>query len=213
MALLQGDQIGLFGDTEPVANKLERVENDYYPTPEAITKALLDVADIKGLVFEPCAGNSAISRVLREDSRIIQVIETDLTWGKGSRVPRDATLCDFWQYWTEDFELYPDWVVTNPPFNQAAQILHRSWENSIDGCAFLLRLSFLEPTRERSEMLKNKADFLRYIIPVSPRPKFRRDTAGSDSVTCAWFVWDRRWSWQEKGMQSPFQFLSGWRQS
>ena len=191
--------------------KLKRVENDFYPTPEPITKALLGVADIGGLVFEPCAGNSAITRVLAESPKVIQVIESDLTWNQNSPIPGDATLFDFWQYWTKDFELYPDWVVTNPPFNQASQILQKSWENSTIGCAFLLRLSFMEPVKNRTAFLRMNSDCLRYIIPVSPRPRFRKDTKGSDSVTCAWFVWDKRWSWVEQGMESPFQFISGWR--
>jgi hypothetical protein len=217
MDLLQGDQIGLFGDVEPVTNQGERVENDYYPTPEAITKVLLSkLGGINGAVFEPCAGQGAISDVVSKLNPEFEVLESDLRWGGNS--PRDATTKDFWDYWSGHSLVNHlgagvafDWVITNPPFNCAAQILEYAWEYCETGCAFLLRLSFLEPTGNRSEMLKAMSDHMRYVIPVSPRPKFRRDTNSSDSVTCAWFVWDKRWSWAEQGMQSPFQFVSGWR--
>lgn len=224
MTLLQGNQIGLFGDSEPVANKLERVKNDYYPTPEAITKTLIDVCfqNEKGTYafFEPCAGNSAISDVLIKENIPYALDESDIAWDSLGCQPKDATQEEFWDYWYRSVRVsqlngsyFFDWVITNPPFSAATEILSHSWEYCNIGCAFLLRLSFLEPTGGRADLLKSMSDHLRYVIPVSPRPKFRRDVSGSDSVTCAWFVWDKRWSWSGKGMQSPFQFVSGWRQS
>lgn len=186
---------------------LPRIKNDFYPTPEPITQALLDVVDIGGLVFEPCAGESAISRVLRKDSRVTQVIESDLTWGED--VPRDATTDEFWQHWTERSKV--DWVVTNPPFSLAPKILPKAWANATLGCSILLRISYIEPTDNRAKFHKNLSDHLRYITPVNPRVKFRKDVTGTDNATCAWFVWDKRWSWSERGIQSPFQFIKGWR--
>ena len=201
--LLQGNQIGLFGDTEPVRVAGERVENDFYPTPWKITQALINQVKIQGAVFEPCAGHGAISDIF-EEMEGVDVWASDLTYKPAC--PRDATTQIFWEHWGKH-----NWVVTNPPFNCAVEILQHSWSYSTVGCAFLLRLSFLEPTSNRAEMLKAMADHLRYVIPVSPRPKFRRDVSGSDSVTCAWFVWDKRWSWKALGIESPFQFVSGWR--
>lgn len=200
---LQGDQIDIFGKTEPVAVVSERVENDFYPTPWQITEALLNRVDVFGAVLEPCAGNGAISDLLEERDGV-DVWATDLTYRQ--LVPRDATTQKFWDHWGKH-----DWVITNPPFNCAAEILAHAWKHSTVGCAFLLRLSFLEPTNQRADQLKALADSMTHLIPVSPRPKFRRDKSGSDSVTCAWFVWDHRWSWEENGIDCPFQFLAGWR--
>lgn len=211
MTLLTGNQIDIFGNTEPVPVKHERVKNDYYPTPEPITKALLDTVPIHGTVFEPCAGQSAISNVLWCSMDIDNVIESDLTWSKAGDIPRDATTERFWRYWTKGRQKRPAWMITNPPFNVATEILKNSWEHCTIGCAFLLRLSYIEPCGDRAEILKEMSDNLRLIMPVSPRPKFRADTSGSDSVTCAWFVWDKRFSWQRIGVESPFQFLTGWK--
>ena len=220
MDLLQGDQIGLFGNIEPVATAGERVKHDYYPTPEAITRELIKRVDLQSAVLEPCCGQGAISEALKKYAqRVTIVFESDIASidrlaqcvKHPERVNRDATTQAFWNYW-DQYGMPISWVVTNPPFSCAAEILAHAWEYAEEGCAFLLRLSFLEPTGNRAEMLKSMSDHLRYVIPVSPRPKFRRDTTGSDSVTCAWFVWDKRWSWQrEIGADSPFQFVSGWR--
>jgi hypothetical protein len=52
--------------------------------------------------------------------------------------------------------------------------------------AMLLRLSFLEPTRERGPWLaKNPPD----LVIVLPRISFTGD-GKTDSVTCAWMIWD-----------------------
>lgn len=54
-------QTNLFGTNEPIAITGQRVHGDYYPTPEAITKALIEKC-FEGETevysfFEPCAGN------------------------------------------------------------------------------------------------------------------------------------------------------------
>jgi hypothetical protein len=51
----------------------------------------------------------------------------------------------------------------------------------------LLRLSFLEPTRERGPWLAaNPPD----LVIVLPRISFTGD-GKTDSVTCAWMIWDK----------------------
>ena len=186
--------------------------NDYYPTPEAITKALLDRVAIRGVVFEPCAGTRGMSDVLARhlrDMRSGELYDSDLTWAGAD--PRDATAPDFWWWWFVNVmhnEL--DWTITNPPFSAAEKILPLAWEHSQQGVALLLRLSYLEPTAGRAQWLQQHADHLRLVIPVSPPPRLRRGR-GSHSVTCAWFVWRKTWSWSELGIACPFQFVAGWR--
>jgi len=51
-------------------------------------------------------------------------------------------------------------------------------------------LTFLEPTRDRSDFLTSKP--LSNLIILNPRPKFRADqTKSKDSVTSAWFVFSK----------------------
>ena len=206
-------QHDIFGQTEEVVGpRHQRVPNDYYPTPEGITRSLIDRVVIQGTVFECCAGHGAISDVLasREPDRR-PVLQSDLIWPSLSGELRDATERRFWDYWTTAAGPI-DWTVTNPPFCEAEQILPLAWEYSQRGCAFLLRLSYLEPTGGRADWLNGTADHLRHLIPVNPRPRFRRDTRTTDSVTAAWFVWEKDWSWHKQNIQCPFIFVSGWQQ-
>lgn len=80
-----------------------------------------------------------------------------------------------------------DWVVTNPPFNEAPKIVPLAYEHARVGIAMLLRLSFLEPCHNRS-------DFICPTPPtkliVLPRISFTGD-GNVDSVTAAWFVWKK----------------------
>jgi len=195
----------LFGGQEVLTIKNERVEHDYYPTPAGLTHQLIKlVPEIKGsIVGEPCSGQDAITDVLQEYGCIVHCSDIQQRDGRN----RDATTPDFWK---ETFAP-SDWVVTNPPFNQAEAILPLAWEHCTNGCAFLLRLSYLEPTGGRGPWLQAYADNLRLVAPVSPRPRFRKDTKGSDSVTSAWFVWDKSWSWKALAVPSPFSFCAGWR--
>ena len=209
-----------------------RHENDFYETPTLLTKELLARIDISGIILEPCAGDSAITKALKAYSprttgvatRI--VIESDLTWGdkrsqrttrEGSPAssPADATTEEFWEYWRSHFYTnYPDcgisWVVTNPPFNKAHQILPLAFEYCSIGVAFLLRSTYSEPCKNRADWLVEHADRLRYRIDISPRPRFRKE-GGTDTATVTWFVWQKSWSWEEKGIDSPFAYITDWR--
>jgi len=184
-----------------------RISNDFYPTPAGVTRALTDNCRLPRFICEPCAGNGAITDVLRERPAG-EVLESDIQWNPKD----DATTRHFWETRADRLQREHWATVTNPPFNLASKILPLAYEYSPWGVAFLLRLSYLEPTGDRAEWLKAHADNLRDVIPISPRPKFRRDSKGSDSVTVAWMVWCKTWSWAEIGAQPPFTFVSGWRE-
>jgi hypothetical protein len=190
------------------------VESDYYPTPQGLTKSLIqNVPQLPQLCFEPCAGQGAITEVLRDSDRMVS--DTDIQWDLNC--PTDATTHEFWRYWADSMRRMPSidcrsWAtITNPPFSLAAKILPLAYEYSPWGVAFLLRLTYLEPTENRSIWLKEHADNLRYVIPVNPRPVFRKDKSGGDSCTVAWMVWQKSWSWKALGIRCPFIFESGWK--
>jgi hypothetical protein len=46
--------------------KKPRHKDDFYETPGKLTRELLNRVDISGTIFEPCAGSSAITKVLKE---------------------------------------------------------------------------------------------------------------------------------------------------
>jgi hypothetical protein len=206
-------QTGLMFD-ESHQVKGERVINDYYPTPQPITKILLEnVSYLPEFCFEPCAGQGAITEVLRDSDRMVS--DTDIQWDLNC--PKDATTPEFWEYWADSMRRMPNidccnWAtVTNPPFSLASKILPLAYEYSPWGVAFLLRLSYLEPAGDRASWLQEHADNMRYLIPVNPRPQFRKNTKGTDSSTVFWGVWQRSWSWRLLGIKCPFIFENGWK--
>jgi hypothetical protein len=193
----------------------KRVENDFYPTEARLTNLILrECRDIPDLILEPCAGRRDISKILQASGR--EVMSTDLVDPDGEHL--DATKRDYWIKRSAALAAAsnPDcrnWAtVTNPPFSLAPQILSHALDFSPWGVAMLLRLSFLEPTKNRAEILQKHADNLMLVMPVSPRPRFRADSSGCDSVTVAWFVWQRSWSWRLHGVKPPFKFADKWRQ-
>lgn len=172
---------------------------DFYPTPAKLTEKLLDIVPVSGIVLEPCAGDGAIVNLLKEKK--IQTVTNDIGTYLNWDYNADATNHDSWNNWD-----YVDWVVTNPPFNAAPQIIPLAYEAASVGVAMLLRLSYLEPAGNRGEWLTEHSENLSDIIIFGqPRPSFTGN--GTDSCTTAWFVW--RKSRITAGTQ--LHFLPGWK--
>ena len=177
-----------------VTQALPRIANDFYPTEARVTQALIARERISGLVLEPCAGQGHISKELKRLN--YTVVENDITWPGGW----DAASWEDWRSWD-----YPMWTITNPPFNQATPILQNAYTHSIIGVAMLLRMTYLEPCKDRAEWLI-KHPPTRLII-LNPRPRFRADTKGQDSVTVAWFVWRK----DDKSGNTKIDFANDWK--
>lgn len=160
---------------------------DFYPTPEYATRELLRrVPQIRGYILEPCVGDGAIARVVDGGDRV--VYGSDVDPQMNCSFCGDATREDFWASVKDVmFEDRIDWVVTNPPFNVAAQIIPLAYKHADKGIAMLLRLSYLEPTEDRGRWLNEHPPSALIILP---RISFTGD-GKTDSVTCAWVVWEK----------------------
>jgi hypothetical protein len=101
-----------------------------------------------------------------------------------------------------------DWIITNPPYNQAPAILPLALDNCRVGMAMLLRLSYLEPSRNRARWLAEHPPAK--LIVFNPRPQFRADTGGTDSVTTAWFIWHRFGNFGNS-QGTELEFCTNWR--
>lgn len=155
---------------------------DKYYTPLALFQFILDEYDYyisqEPVVIDPCCGPNPCKQLGKE------VISNDIDTSVEADTHSDATRDNLWE-WLE--EHYPGaWVITNPPFNVAFQIVKQAVDNGFR-CAFLLRLSFLEPTSERGQWLANNPPT---AIHIMPRVSFTND-GKTDSSTCAWMVWDQ----------------------
>jgi hypothetical protein len=176
------------GVLKDVGDPQARRSDDFYVTPAWQTVAMARYVNIPKLcsVYEPCVGDGAIVRAM-------QRVRPKLHWFTSDIVARepfaptflaDATMRDSWT-WVCGQKGKPTLTITNPPFNQAFEILKHAHKWSIWGAVMLLRLSFLEPTDERGAWL---AAHPPQQVIVLPRTDYR-GSGSTDSVTSAWMYW------------------------
>ena len=151
-----------------------RRAHDFYATGKKLVTALLDNVTPSGKVFECCNGQGHISKYLPGT-----VITNDLY--APADFSEDAREQDVWE------TVEPDWTVSNPPFTDALPIVENAICYSKIGVAMLLRLTFLEPTLDRTQFLTTTPP---NKLIVLPRYSFTGD-GKTDSVTCAWMIWDK----------------------
>lgn len=164
-----------------------RRKNDAYYTPEKLVQSLLNNPffqnlNISGSILEPCCGDGAIASPLREYLEQMgceYTLETnDIEKDKGDYCKPVIELLKEEKEW--------DWIISNPPFNQAHEILPKCFEKSRKGMIMLLRISYLEPCKNRRDWLReNKPCLLLFTKRVSFTGK------GSDSATTAWIGWSK----------------------
>lgn len=162
----------------------ERSAYDYYPTPAWMTRSLLHFhpAISGATVLEPCSGGNAIVDVLEAARCVVFTNDIDRRH-RQAMTHWNAESAEYWDVWAPAV----DWVITNPPFTVALPILQGAVRHARVGVAFLLRKTFLEPTEARGLFLWTHPP-TRLI--GQPRYSFRG--TGSDSVSCDWYVWERR---------------------
>lgn len=163
----------------------DRIENDAYYTPPELTRAFLarmpwgrtDVST----VAEPCAGDGWITRELKRYGYDTITGDIDDT--------RNVDFPGFSLLHPEARSVYEgaDAVISNPPFTGASDIIRQAMAIT-PRVSMLLRLTFLEPCGDRVDLLQDLARVI--VVPrVSFETPGRNDKRGTDSVTCAWFLW------------------------
>lgn len=162
---------------------------DFYETPPHYIRALKDVIGAPtGILYEPCVGRGQIARRFPSFDR---VVTNDLDRRREADTHYNAALGA--RAWGT---LGYSWVITNPPFSQELQILKLALMFT-PNVAMLARLSFLEPTKDRTPFWdRYGADC---TVIVLPRYSFRNNDEGkraTDNMTCCWLVW---WRAQRKG--------------
>lgn len=148
-----------------------RVEHDFYPTPEIATVKFLEREKFEGEIWEPACGNGAMSKVIERYG--YDVKSTDLIdrgFGESG--------IDFLRstYKTKN-------IVTNPPFKLANKFVHHALTHATSKVAMILRLNFLE-SKSRKKLFLDYP-FSKLYVHVERVP-FQSDNA----IAFAWFVWD-----------------------
>jgi hypothetical protein len=163
----------------------DRNKTDFYETPPECTQALLDYLEKEGvisppgcLIWEPACGRGKMAQVMLE--RGYNVLCTDLyphTDATVGVVPAvDFLMAD----------LPGRWIITNPPFSQAADFIQHALELGRP-CAFLLKSQFWH-ARSRLQLFRNNPPT--YVLPLTWRPDFLYGAkSGSPTMEVLWTVW------------------------
>ena len=160
-----------------IIRQADNREDDFYPTPERGTKALLSVEKFEGEIWEPACGDGAISKVL--EAAGYSVRSTDLV-DRGYGTPR----IDFLM---EQRTSVPN-IITNPPFKLAEEFVAQSLRFTTRKVAILARLAWLEGVA-RKKLFEGSP--LARVWVFSSRLKFNIPGRGERGmIAFAWFVWD-----------------------
>lgn len=165
----------------------DRVEDDFYATPEEATKALLEVEDVLYPVWEPACGAGHISKMIEGFG--LDVLSTDKVYrGYGS-------VADFFAI-TDTPTPYPRTIITNPPFSLFQEFVEHALKHATDKVIMFGKIQALEGQKRATFMenspLKTVYVFKKRINPL--RNGYSVDEKGKPwaSTMCfAWYVWEQ----------------------
>ena len=159
---------------------IDRNKTDFYETPHEVTLALLDFLESRNLIapgctiWEPARGRGKMERVMLDKG--YAVVGTDL-----HPEFEDLPSVDFLKA-----ELPCNWIITNPPFSNAAAFIQHALELG-KPCAFLLKSQFWH-ARSRLQLFRNNQPS--FVLPLTWRPDFLYGTkSGSPTMEILWTVW------------------------
>ena len=159
--------------------KGDREKDDFYPTPESATKALMDRQKFEGNIWECACGNGAMSKVMKDKG--YEVYSSDLIdRGYGE------TGIDFLK---SDMKF--DNIITNPPFNLGTEFTIQALKLARKKAVMLSKLSYLEGIKRR-ELIFNQ-NKLEKVLIFSKRVPFKKEstqTKAAGLMAFGWFIYD-----------------------
>lgn len=123
---------------------------DDFPTPPWATRALIRhvlshrviLSDLRRMrAWEPCANRGFMVLPLKE--YFADVLASDI-FDYGMGYEQHDFLMPFATQQQQRDRIAADWIITNPPFRLAEQIIQRGRDEALQGVAVLVRTSFLE---------------------------------------------------------------------
>jgi len=167
-----------------------REEYDFYPTPRSavdpfLKEFILNPESLLG-VLECCAGDGAIIKAIQDycSNVIVEACEIQPRFESDLRKLTNAVYIeDFTKFDPDGYDL----IISNPPFNQAEEIITHALENTggFTEIAMLLRLGFLETKIRKPFWDKHP---LTQLYVLSKRPSFI-GRGRTDSSAYGWLVW------------------------
>jgi hypothetical protein len=168
---------------------------DFFPTPPWATRALCSIVLPQivnryggwgSIVWEPAAGEGHMAEVLGEYFAGVKTSDIH-DYGRGDRIG------DFVGGGLDRLQMHvvPDWIITNPPFNQAVAFAQRAIAEARIGCALLLRTAWLESDERWQLFRKSPPTHVAVFMGRVAMVKGRWDPSASTATSYAWFVWHR----------------------
>ena len=160
-----------------------RQKEDFYPTPQYITEALLEYYQFKGKIWEPACGDGRMAEVLKK--HYPDVVCSDLIdrgYGKAG--------IDFLTSTT-----HVENIITNPPFQLAYEFIVQGLKLADKALALLLPIRYLTG-KKRAKLyadyppakvivIPNKVDFLGFGSPAMEFA-WKKKKKGVQNTTIVW---------------------------
>lgn len=166
-----------------------RKELDHYDSPSWFVTHLPNYITLEGVVGEPCCGAGNLSDILPHFKSVTSVWTNDIDTKVKADSHLDAANPRSWLEFPQS-----DWVVTNPPFNQAFEILKNAHFFAKKGVVFFVRHSFTEPTEQRGSWLYNNPCWANLVYPRFKFVQNEKGTWDSDSTPIDAVIWLREHS-------------------
>lgn len=177
---------------------------DDFPTPPWATRAFIGEVltpfgvDVSGkTVWEPACNRGYMARPLAE--RFGHVLTSDIAdygW-TGQQAIGDFLGSRFHCPWTGNRIAIeaPDWIITNPPFNNAAEFVKHALTIAKEGVAIIIRGAFLEGGERYDELYSQHTPWIiaQHVERV-PMVRGRFDPQASTATAYSWFVWREDWA-------------------
>lgn len=173
-------------------NSPDRCPDDFYATPAGFTELLIECIELSARIWEPTAGDGAISDVLEAHGH--EVKKTDLNPRRADIEQLDVRTTN--EVWDGD-------IVINPPFRDLIPVVEACWSKLQPGrvLAFVGPLSVVNSSKRHRAIWSAMSPKLLILAPRYQHIRCDRGVIPSQ-FTHLWCVLEKDWS-------GPCQFVWG----
>jgi len=173
-----------------------RVEDDFYATPEETTMAILEKEELEGSILEPACGQGHISMVLKNYYPEYELVSCDLIQREDKF---NLGIIGGVDFLTHNFKRTFDNIVTNPPFKFAQEFIEKALVVANKKVIMFAKIQLLEGAKRKSLFLNTP---LKTVYVFSKRqnplrngePLDEKGKPWSSTMCFAWFVWDKSYT-------------------
>jgi hypothetical protein len=154
------------------ANNGSRRALDYYPTPDDVTKSLLNFLELPpDVVWEPAAGEGHMAKIIEMYGHT--VIQTDISSG--------------FDYLKTNAPDGIGAIITNPPFNLSEKFIEKAVKEA--PLVAMLTKSQYWHARKRVDLFRRTRP--KFVLPLTWRPNFLFHKKSAPTMEVYWTVWVR----------------------